>query len=126
MIKIDQRNLASLSEQRLHIKWQQKALTKLLGLQYTIVYKQGVENGAADALSRQPHTDASILLELHAMSSAQPAWLTDILHSYSQDSFCTDLLQKLSTSPTAGGKFSLKAGVLRVGKCIWVGSDLSL
>ena len=48
-----QKSLIQLSEQRLHTPWQQKVFTKLLGLQYKIIYKQGVENRAANALSRR-------------------------------------------------------------------------
>lgn len=41
IIQTDERSLASLTDHRLHISWQQKALTKLLGLQYAISYKKG-------------------------------------------------------------------------------------
>ena len=126
IIKIDQRSLVSLSEQRLHTKWQQKALTKLLGLQYNIVYKKGVENNDADSLSRKPHISAETMPELFPISTVQPAWLDDIVHNYSQDKFCTDLLQKLVSSGGHDGKFSLKSGLLRVDKCIWVGADPKL
>ena len=51
----DQRSLIHLSDQRLNTPWQQRVFTKLLGLQYKIVYKQGSENCVADALSRRPH-----------------------------------------------------------------------
>jgi hypothetical protein len=37
IIIIDQKSLIHLSDQRLHIYWQQKVFTKLLGLQYRIV-----------------------------------------------------------------------------------------
>jgi hypothetical protein len=53
-IKTDQRSLVNLTEQRLTTPWQHKALTKLLGLQFKIIYKKGVENRVADALSRHP------------------------------------------------------------------------
>lgn len=36
IIQTDQRSLTNLSDQRLHTAWQQKALTKLMGLQYMI------------------------------------------------------------------------------------------
>jgi hypothetical protein len=42
-LKIDQKSLAHLDEQRLTTTWQHKALTKLLGLKYKICYKQGSE-----------------------------------------------------------------------------------
>lgn len=41
-----------LDDQRLNTSWQQKAMTKLLGLQYRPRYKKRVENRATDALSR--------------------------------------------------------------------------
>lgn len=50
-------SLVHLEEQRLTTPWQQKAFTKLLGLCYCIKYKKGVENSAADALSRTPTRD---------------------------------------------------------------------
>jgi hypothetical protein len=50
----DQTSLVHLNEQRLNTIWQQKVFTKLLGLNYRIIYKKGLENAAADALSRRP------------------------------------------------------------------------
>jgi hypothetical protein len=41
VIFTDQKSLSHLSEQRLNTHWQQKVFTKLLGLQYKIVYKKG-------------------------------------------------------------------------------------
>src|SRR3989337_121639 len=40
-IRTDQKSLIHLQDQKLHTVWQQKALTKLMGLNYTIVYKKG-------------------------------------------------------------------------------------
>jgi hypothetical protein len=58
IILTDQRSLTQLSDQRLHTHWQQhvfkKVFTKLLGLQYRIIYHTGSTNRAADALSRHP------------------------------------------------------------------------
>ena len=50
-ILTDHKSLVQLEEQRLHTPWQQKVFTRLLGLQYRIVYRKGADNGAADALS---------------------------------------------------------------------------
>jgi hypothetical protein len=63
----DQRSLIHLNEQRLHTPWQQKVFTKLLGLDYKIVYKQGSDNSVADALSRRASTEF-----VFAISSATP------------------------------------------------------
>ena len=52
MIKTDHQSLKYLLEQRLVTPNQQKWLTKLLGLDYTIEYKSGSTNLAADALSK--------------------------------------------------------------------------
>ena len=49
--------------------WQQKVFTKLIGLQYQIVYRKGVDNHAADALSRV------LALQCYAVLVAQPQWL---------------------------------------------------
>jgi hypothetical protein len=50
----DQKSLSHLTEQRLHTSWQQKAFTKLLGFNYKIIYKKGIDNKVVDALSRRP------------------------------------------------------------------------
>lgn len=68
IIYTDQKSLVQLSEQRLHTQWQQKVFTRLLGLQYRIVYKKGADNRVADALSRRiVHSE-----ECFSMSSSTP------------------------------------------------------
>jgi hypothetical protein len=67
VIRTDHHSLTSLMDQRLHTPWQQKVLSKLLGLQFTILYEKGVDNRAADALSCRPHPDMSLC----AISTAQ-------------------------------------------------------
>jgi hypothetical protein len=42
------KSLVQLSEQRLHMPWKQKVFTKLIELQYQIVYRKGVDNCAAE------------------------------------------------------------------------------
>ena len=70
-IYTDQMNLVHLNEQRLNTPWQQKLFTKLLGLQYKIIYKKGCDNGAVDALSRRSHSDHHLL----ALSTSSPSGL---------------------------------------------------
>lgn len=55
IIRTDQKSLSHLDDQRLHTEWQQKALTKMMGLTYRIIYKKGSTNTVADSLSRRPH-----------------------------------------------------------------------
>jgi hypothetical protein len=77
----DQKSLTHLNDQRLHTVWQQRVFTKLLGLHYRIVYKKGIENSAADALSRRHH-DSGVCC---AISVATPQWCSDIVDGYRSD-----------------------------------------
>ena len=58
LIRIDHRSLLFLTEQKATTKLQQKALLKLMDLNFKIAYKQGATNSAADALSRNPDPTA--------------------------------------------------------------------
>lgn len=40
LIRTDHKSLTHLTDQRLHTDWQQKALTKMMGLQFKVVYKK--------------------------------------------------------------------------------------
>lgn len=75
-----QKVLFHLNDQRLNTAWQQKVFTRLLGLQYQIVYKPGTDNRVANALSQRQHPE-----EVMAISSAVPSWLDDIVSSYASD-----------------------------------------
>ena len=70
---------------------QHKAFLKLLGLQYKILYKKGLENKDADALSRQaePSTVAAI-------STSTPRWLEIIVEGYTKDDQTKQLFIELS------------------------------
>lgn len=76
LIKTDQRSLLNLTDQRLNTPIQQRAFTKLVGLQFRIQYKAGTSNRAADALSRRV---ADPQAELAAISVCRPVWLDTIL-----------------------------------------------
>ena len=52
IIRTDHRSLLFLTEQRANTKLQQKALLKLMDLNFKIQYKKGSTNAVADALSR--------------------------------------------------------------------------
>ena len=121
IIYTDQRSLVHLNEQRLHTPWQQKVFTKLLGLQYKIVYKQGADNRVADALSRRSSVD-----QILAISSSTPLWLAAVVTSYASDPQATELITKLSLKPDSVPNYTLSGGVLRFKNCIWIGNDKAL
>lgn len=120
LIKTDHQSLTHLTDQRLHTEWQQKMLTKMMGLQFKVVYKKGINNGAADALSRKPPHSSQAM----AVSTIQPAWLSDVQASYSCDDLAQTLLQKLAICPSSVEHYTLSSGVHK-GR-IWVGNDASL
>jgi hypothetical protein len=71
VIHTDQRSLIHLNEQRLHTAWQQKVL--LNSWDFVTGCSRGVDNGAADALSRRGAPE-----ELLAVSSPTHDWLSDL------------------------------------------------
>jgi transposase InsO family protein len=121
-IYTDQQSLVQLTDQRLHTPWQQKLFTKLLGLQYRIVYKSGSSNGAADALSRRTDTVDSCA----AISMVTPQWIQQVVDGYAHDADTQSLIAKLMIDPLAVHHFSLRAGVLRYQDRIWIGSNPDL
>lgn len=119
VIFTDQKSLIHLNEQRLNTPWQQKVFTKLLGMQYKIVYKQGSENRVADALSRRAHTEASCL----ALSACSPQWCQAIIDGYLLDKETKQLLAKLVVDSSVVPNFSLQDGLLKFNNRIWVGNN---
>ena len=119
IIRTDQKSLVNLCDQRLHTPWQQKAYTKLMGLDYLIIYKKGSDNTAADALSRRPPEHAMSL----AISSAQPSWLHDIFKGYESDAYSMEIIQQLYLDQDAKPHYKLVNGLLRYKGCIWIGDQ---
>ena len=57
IIKTDHISLKYLLEQKINTASQHKGLSRLMGLDYAIEYKKGVDNRVADALSRREGVD---------------------------------------------------------------------
>jgi hypothetical protein len=122
VIFMDHRGLTHITNQRLHTPWQLKLYTKLVGLQYKIVYKPGASNQAADALSRHPSPPAQI----QAISSSTPAWLMEVVAGYDSDPAALKLIQELSVTPDSHLPYTLTDGVLRLRDRIWLGTNKAL
>ncbi|WVZ87398.1 hypothetical protein U9M48_034038 [Paspalum notatum var. saurae] len=95
LILTDQKSLTHLDDQKLSTPWQQKAFTKLLGLQYKICYKKGYDNKVADALSR-------VVAPSH------------------QEVLAVSLLLAALSVSSPMGHFTLKNGLIRYKSRIWL------
>jgi hypothetical protein len=82
IIKINHQSLAYLGDQHLQLDLQRKAMTKLMGLQFKIVYKKGKENRASDSLSL---SHMPTVLDVQAVSKVQPLWIQEVVNSYATD-----------------------------------------
>lgn len=91
-MRTDQKSLKFLLEQREVNLEYQKWLHKLLGYEFDIVYKPGVENKAADGLSRIDHVTFETLMKLTIPKTLQ---LEDILREVEQCAVIQKLLQSL-------------------------------
>lgn len=94
----------------------------MAGLQYKIIYKKGVENTAADALSRLPHGPATCL----ALSQCTPTWLQELEYGYNQDPATKELLSQLSLHDGPMGPFTLHQGVIRHKGRLWLAGNSAL
>jgi hypothetical protein len=122
VIRTDQKSLVHLEEQRLTTVWQQKAFTKLLGLQFKILYRKGQENSAADALSRRQHSESVVL---NTITECQPAWLEEVA-SYNANAHATKWIQKLQQGPDPKGRFTWQNNLLYFRQRIWLGGSVEL
>lgn len=113
LIKTDHQSLKYLLEQRVGTPFQQKWVTKLLGFHYTIVYKCGKENQAADALSRKGeliHSEDSIAT-IHALSCVSTSWLEDVKLSWQTDGDVQQLILNMQQVKTQVG-YAWEQGIL--------------
>lgn len=97
MVRTDHRSLLHLTEQRITTKIQQKALLKLMDLQFKIQYKQEINNQAADSLSRCP-TQEPVM----AVSMSSPDWLDRVKQGYLEDHVAIKLIEDINgNAPSA-------------------------
>lgn len=96
-------------------------MTRLMGLQFKIVYKKGKDNLAANALSRLIHLHA-----LQAVSMVKPDWVQEILNSYTTDTRAQQLLTELAVQSPNSACYSLQDGLIKYKSQLWVGHNTTL
>ena len=104
-IRTDHRSLKYLLEQRITTMDQQRWIVKLMGYDYEILYRPGIDNKAADALSR-------VHGELAALSSPQHSWLTEIHKEGRTHPEMLKLKAALSRSDKTASRFTLRDDLL--------------
>ncbi|XP_026398854.1 uncharacterized protein LOC113294691 [Papaver somniferum] len=106
IIHTDHPSLKYLMDQKLSTVLQQKWLVTLMGFDYVIKYKKGLENQVVDALSRFPTASGS------SLTLSQPQWVQDIHSSYESDTTTQQLVTQLNVTPNKGN-YSYTHGILR-------------
>nr|GEW94209.1 putative mitochondrial protein [Tanacetum cinerariifolium] len=122
IIKTDQESLKYLLENKLSTPFQKKWVSKLLGYNYEIQYKKGVENQVADALSRITSGD---LLSI-AVSSLNSNLLDLIKQSWVQDAMCQKLISDITQDPNSHPKYQWSNQELRKKKKLVIGNSPEL
>ncbi|KAJ4783151.1 polyprotein [Rhynchospora pubera] len=123
IIRTDQISLKYLLEQRIHTTMQHKGLCKLLGLDYKIEYKKGVENVVADALSRRGGHEENMGKELITVSELIPAWVEELQQSYVGDEWIDALKKKIQEGDLNASQYSIHHGLIRYNNRICVGNS---
>lgn len=126
IIRTDHQSLKHLLEQRISTPVQQKWLTKLMGYDYTVTYKQGRENSAADALSRVPMEGPPPSRELQAISVLHNTFLDRIKAAYQTDDHLKTQIQNCITNPTAASNYQWNEEFLLRKRKIVVGKEPGL
>jgi hypothetical protein len=121
LIRTDHHSLCYLDDQTLQSPLQRKAMSRLMGLRFKISYKKGVENLAADGLSRVGH-----LMLIEHCSEVQPTWLQEVLNSYATDPDAQRRLAELALHSLDEHGYALVQGVIRFHGRVWIGSNSAL
>ncbi|WVZ63441.1 hypothetical protein U9M48_013075, partial [Paspalum notatum var. saurae] len=121
IIRTDHKSLAYLMEQNLHSELQRKAMSRLMVLKFKILYNKGKDNVAADALSRVNH-----LMLLQAVSTVQPAWIQEVLNSYTIDPKAQTMLTQLALANPNEAGYSLDQGLIKYKDKIWLGNNSAI
>ncbi|PNY13662.1 retrotransposon-related protein [Trifolium pratense] len=108
IVYTDHKSLKHFLQQRVSSPDQQCWLAKLLGYQFEVKYKPGIENRAADALSRCVDVgEMNTIISFPLWSDRQ-----QLLDELAQDVYIQKLAQEVQNSSTSKPGFHIKQGVL--------------
>lgn len=114
LVRTDQKSLKFLLEQREINMDYQRWLTKLLGFDFEIQYRPGLDNKVADALSRKV-----AVVELYALSAPTALQLEEISSEVDRDQELQKLIREWQHDPNSHPHYSMVQGrLLRQGKLV--------
>ncbi len=118
VIKTDHESLKHLLEQKIITLMQQKGMMKLMGFDYTIVYRKGKDNKTADALSRQDWNHGQTM----ALTTIAPAWTYELEDSYQGGPYFEAIIEKMKLQSENNEPNTYYQWVLRYKGRVCVGS----
>lgn len=121
VIRSNQQSLKYLLELKLSTPLQQKYLAKLMDFTYTIEYKKGLENKAADALSRRDEP-----AKIQQITVLQPMWVTKVISSYEQDSEAQEIIAGCTMRSYDVSLYAYEDGLLKYKGKIYIGQSKEL
>lgn len=121
VVRFDQQSLKFLLEQKVGTPFQQKWITKLLGYDFVVEYKKGVENRVADALSWKEGWEEDDFLALLSISTAE--WVEKLRQQYSSDGELQQLWEKWQKNELDTWRFSVRDGILLYKQKIMLGQS---
>lgn len=132
IVRTDHHSLKYLLEQKVTTAIQQKALTKLMALDYEVQYKNKAENRVANALSRQFEGrernihNQSETVNLLAISTTEPKWMLEISQSNEGDAQARAIITVVTTDQQGPHIYQYSAGILNKKGKLYIGSSRGL
>lgn len=108
-------------EQKITTHLQHKSLAKLMGFTYTIEYKKGTKNRAADALSRRDEES-----NISQITVLQPMWITEVVASFECDNMAQEASLECTIRPQDVSFFQYISGLIKFNGKIYVGRGAGL
>jgi hypothetical protein len=99
-------------------------MTKLLGYDFVVEYKKGVDNRVADALSRKETCSEEFTIAL--LSVLISSWIAELKQQYTEDEELQQLLEKWNNQELDPQKYSYRDGLFFYKHKILSGQSLQI